>query len=106
MAWVTERITKYQIRYKSYRLGTQAQIWCYNGTKRVGGIYFEPDDAEPTWASYNDGRINLYYPLKCFNDIITILRYEKPLFIGVNTQSGGSGSVGTASYESIGEEES
>ena len=51
--------------------------------------------------------IYLCYHISRFNDIINILRYEKPLFIYINSQNM-AGGIWTkeGTYEPVGEEES
>jgi hypothetical protein len=51
--------------------------------------------------------IHLCYHISRFNDIINILRYEKPLFIFINDQNF-DGGIWTkeGTYEPVGEEES
>jgi hypothetical protein len=51
--------------------------------------------------------IHLCYHMSRFNDIINILRYEKPLYIFINTQNLAGGIwTSETTYEPAGEEES
>jgi hypothetical protein len=82
-----------------------ANIACYKASASVGTILFHPDGSTLPANTINaDGTIGLHYEMKRFNDIITILRYEKPLQIWVDTGSG-AGCILTDGSEPVGEQE-
>lgn len=97
----------YQIEYytPSPTVITQAIIRCFKGSTKVGNIFFNPNGtAIPPSTVGSDGTITFYYEISRFNDVISILRYEKPLglrFISANTFA----SIYTGSNEAVGEQE-
>lgn len=54
----------------------QAMIYCYRGLEYVGRIVFYPDANVPV-ASVGE----LHYAFSRFNDVLNVLRYEKPLHL-------------------------
>ncbi len=69
----------------------------------VGDIVFLPDGAKlPENVRDKNNRIMLYYHTSRFADIMTMIKEEKPLYIGLRTNK--VGSIGT-NMESIGEQE-
>jgi len=52
----------------------------------------------------NEGKITIRYHIDRFNDIINILRYEKPLKIYIDTESL-IGGISTGTSEPVGEQE-
>jgi hypothetical protein len=82
-----------------------ADINCYNAGTFVGSIRFFRDDATmPANSLATDGTINLYYGISRYNDVITTLRYEKPLQLVVNSTTG-FGYIGCREMEPTGEQE-
>jgi hypothetical protein len=94
------------------------KVWCYSGFQYEalvhcwkGGIpageivFFKDDSPIPSNESSSNGLPSIRYPLSRFNDIISILRYEKPFYLFLNLDTL-VGIVGTAEQEPVGEEES
>jgi hypothetical protein len=84
-----------------------ADIVCYNanGNNRVGLIrFFKDQSIMPANQLGSDGTITLYYEMSRYNDVVTTLRYEKPLYLAVNTKTG-FGYLGCGELEPVGEEE-
>ena len=82
----------------------EALVYCYKGTSYVGRlVFFEEGTAIPPNANYSSGP-SIHYPLSRFNDIITILRYEKPLYLFLNLTNL-IGILATEENEPVGEEE-
>ena len=74
------------------------------GNSYVGRIVFFKDDSTiPSNANYSSGP-SIHYHLKRFNDIILILRYEKPLYLFLNLDNL-IGILATGDKEPVGEEE-
>ena len=96
-------IDGYKIHYRSGG-NYEAMIDCYSDKQKVGTIYFVKNDDIIPGNNIGD-KINLFYSLSRFNDIVNILRYEKPLRIGVSTNTK-LGTIFTGSIEEVGEEES
>jgi len=81
----------------------EALIYAYKGTQYVGRIvFFKEGSAIPPNASYPEPSI--HYPLSRFNDVINILREEKPLYLLLNLTNM-IGTLATSDIEPVGEEE-
>lgn len=103
MATVKKDFDSYKIWYYS-RHGYEALVYCYQGGVYVGRIVFFPDEgALPPNVNYASGP-SIHYPLSRFNDVISILRYEKPLYLFLNLDNL-IGFVATQDLEPTGEEE-
>ncbi len=104
MATVRKDFDAYKVWYYSGH-PYEALIYCYQGGSYVGRIvFFREDSPIPPNANYSSGP-SIHYPLSRFNDIISILRYEKPLYLFLNLDNL-IGIVATAQKEPVGEEES
>jgi hypothetical protein len=103
---------EFTIKYENNKSITGANtclavIGCWNlVTKvRVGSIGFA--DWDPiNDNSYTNNQIHLQFHVSRFNDIISILRYEKPLTLKIDTTSS-NGWIATSdsAYEPVGEQE-
>ena len=106
MAVIDKEFNSYRIRYNSNKASnpnkTEAAVIIYFNNKNVGALRFREVLPLPVNVLNLDGTAELYYHLDRFNDIITILRYEKPLRVQVT--SDGDGRVYTG-FEPTGEEE-
>ena len=74
--------------------------------ERVGMIIFQdklPVDVNYVGDENVENSIIIHYPISRFDDIINILRYEKPLFIYINDGNWNGGI--TTAHEPIGEQE-
>jgi hypothetical protein len=98
----------YQVFYYSGALQFQAVVQVYNVGVFNGRIGFYPD-AGPivpngviTPAGVPIPAIN--YPLSSFHNVMSMLRFEKPLYIFLDTGTG-TGFVGTLQLEPVGEQE-
>jgi hypothetical protein len=56
---------------------SSATIVCYDGNVRVGTLEFE--DYPLRWNSISGDEIFIHFHISRFNDIVTFIRYEKPL---------------------------
>jgi hypothetical protein len=81
----------------------RAAIYCYQGVKYVGRMVFV-DDAQPLPANTGNTQPNLNYHLRQFNDLMTLVREEKPLSLFLNLDNG-IGIVSTDENEPTGEDE-
>jgi hypothetical protein len=94
----------YKVFYWSQHAPTlRASIYCYQGVKYVGRIVFV-DDAQPTLPANSGAQPNIHYYLRQFNDLMTIVREEKPLSLFLNLDNG-IGIVSTDDNEPTGEDE-
>jgi hypothetical protein len=98
-----------QVDFDSYKLWYcsgqpyEALIYVYKECAYVGSIIFFKDGADvPANVSYPEPSI--HFPLSRFNDVMTILREEKPLYLFLNDNSK-IGMVGTSELEPTGEHE-
>ncbi len=98
-----------QVDFDSYKLWYcsghpyEALIYVYKKCSYVGSIIFYKDGTDiPANVSYPEPSI--HFPLSRFNDVMTILREEKPLYLFLNENSR-IGMVGTCELEPTGEQE-
>lgn len=104
MATVKKEFDSYKIWYSSGH-PYEAHIYCYKGYSYVGRIVFFKTDSEiPENANYSSGP-SIHFGIDRFNDIISILREEKPLYLFLNL-SNLIGLLATDEREPVGEEES
>lgn len=102
MATIRVDFDGYKIWYYS-GFSYEALIYVYKGTAYVGRIVFFKDGGTlPPNASYPEPSI--HYPLSRFNDVVNILREEKPLYLFLNLDNK-VGHLATADVEPAGEEE-
>ncbi len=108
MSMISNVFDKYTLMYlggKTQAADLAARISCFNAAgATVGMIQFFPDTAIELKNQYVGGIPVLNVPLSRFNDVITTLRYEKPLRINLNTDNA-FGYVSTATQEPTGEQE-
>lgn len=78
MPGTNKEFNEYKIFYYTDRpfAPFQAMIYCYHETEYVGRIVFYPDGQVPM-----SHQASLHFPFGRFNDVVTMLRYEKPLFM-------------------------
>jgi hypothetical protein len=69
--------------------GAGATVDCYDANSRIGSLSFFGDTTQiPANQLLSDGTLSLYYEMSRFNDVINTLRFEKPLMLAVNTDTG------------------
>ncbi|HMK54264.1 MAG TPA: hypothetical protein VK444_05725 [Methanobacteriaceae archaeon] len=82
-----------------------ADIVCFNGNNFIGLLRFFSDSTIiPDNQRLSDGTIYLYYEMSRFNDVMTLIRYEKPLFLAINADTK-YGYIGCGQLEPVGEQE-
>jgi hypothetical protein len=101
MTFIVKAFDSYQIKYLSV---TNSSGVCYNVNQFVGVLWFVDTYPIPRQNSLSKDGIVIYYHISHFNDIICILRYEKPLRLEFDTDKL-EGSVVTSTYEPVEEEE-
>jgi hypothetical protein len=86
--------------------GSMAAAWipCFYNGKQVGSLSFMDNLQDIHDNDYDNDQILLFYHLGRFDEIITTLRYESPLFLMLNTDSL-EGALITKELEPVGEEE-
>ncbi|HXV87921.1 MAG TPA: hypothetical protein VD710_02385 [Nitrososphaeraceae archaeon] len=97
----------YQVNYVSKKeVGSNlhAVIDCYNGVNHdhVGNITFY--DTPLPYNTFTNNIIRIYFDISRFNDIIGLLRYEKPIVMYFDDSSK-YGWILAYTYEPVGEEE-
>jgi hypothetical protein len=112
---VVKEIDSYKIVYYSDRYDVVGQpgiayatknhvsFSCFYNGNHVGGLIFL-DKLEQVKNSYVNGKIILFYHLNLFNDVYNFIRYEKPLFIYLDSTNW-NGFLGTTDMEPAGEED-
>jgi hypothetical protein len=93
----------YVVNHLSKHPTVDATITCVGAGATVGTLHFIKDGvALPANVPGPPPRV--HFPISQFNDVITTLRYEKPLVFNF-TPSNGIGTVGTSTREPVGEQE-
>ncbi len=94
----------YRIYYQSApQYSWQSRVYLYNNSSYVGRIMFmKPGIDLPANSEQHDRHV-IHFPTSEFENIMEILRNEKPLYIHV-VDSNGIGTISTSS-EPVGEEE-
>jgi hypothetical protein len=103
MATIVRDFDSYRLWYYSND-ALFALIYCYKGTVFMGRISFfkERDTIAPN-ANLPNG-VSIHFSASRFNDVITILKQERPLYLFLNPDTL-SGAVGNTHLEWTGEEE-
>jgi len=112
MSVKTASFEKYKVEYYSRKTSDteMVRIWLYKGYIDAGNIKFVKDGATLPDNSYATSQVSgvtkvyLWFPLSRFNDVITLLREEKPLEANFDTDTK-DGWIGTVGSEAVGEEE-
>ena len=105
MAIVRKSFDSYMVQYTaSNRDLALASISCFNGTEWVGLLEFHKNEAGVREPFVWNDRIVLSYTLKRFDEVLDLLRNEKPLELYLNTD-GKWGSILTKEMEPVGEGE-
>jgi hypothetical protein len=102
MATIRADFDSYKIWYYSGH-PYEALIYLYKAGKYVGRIVFFKEDAVIP-ANVSNPEPSVHYPLSRFNDIVSILREEKPLYLSLNPDNK-IGTLATSDLEPAGEEE-
>jgi hypothetical protein len=108
MTFIVKPFDTYQIKYMSTTYSGTSRVYaainCYNGNQMVAVLWFLDNYPIPDQNSFEKDEMKIIYHTRHFNDIVGILRYEKPLRLEFDTVKK-EGSVLTATWEPAGEEE-
>ncbi len=87
--------------------GKMEAVWvpCFYNGRQVGSLSFMTDERDVLNNDFDNDQVMLFYHIDRFDEIVTTLRYESPLFLMVDTDSL-EGAVITKELEPVGEEES
>jgi hypothetical protein len=81
------------------------RIWLKSAGKYVGQLIFKPNGTALPQDNMTSGQVNLYYHLDDFDNIIDLLRNEKPMYLlWVGSGSGNENGIKTTA-EPVGEGE-
>ncbi len=78
----------------------KVKINCFMGDRTVGYLTFIEGEVPPP-ERLHTGAINAFFPYERFHEIITTLRYEKPLYMSIY----GHKTVISTVHEPVGEQE-
>ncbi|HII85425.1 TPA: hypothetical protein HA273_02370 [Candidatus Bathyarchaeota archaeon] len=93
------KIDEYEVIYSSNKL--PPRILLKAGNKFIGQLVFKPSGATLPQEAMIGDQVNLYFHLEDFQNIIDLLRNEKPLYILWSGQGGENGLKTTP--EAVGE---
>ena len=104
MAVYEKAFDQYKIHYVTG--GSEVpMIDCYNGMTHVGKLSFHADGAPlPVNLVTQNEVLYLRYRMSQFDDVVGILRHEKPLYLRLSTPSL-IGFLATSQGEPVGEQE-
>jgi hypothetical protein len=116
MAIIIKQFDSYKIEYRSVatQIAGQAQpisknsavVFCSFSGQLLGILLFQDTDFLPKNSIDNQSQIvTIRFNRSLFRDIIDILRYEKPLYLYLNTADW-HGGIQNKEVEPVGEEES
>lgn len=99
-----KQFDNYSLTFNAYpNPANPAHLNLYNGQTRVGSVSFRKDYPLPS-NSISAGVIFLHMHIDMLDGIMNLLRYEKPLQIGLQPDNV-SGFIGTWGREQAGEQE-
>jgi len=102
MAEIKKEFNEYVIDfYTKGGAGMDALINLYFDTGKVGVIAFYKEGMTPPPNANDINGLVVFYPIADFNNILTLLRYEKPLYLSLNADYS-SGRISTGA-ESVGD---
>ena len=101
---MTKEFDTYRLYYHSApQYQWQSRLYLYNDGSYEGSIFFMKDGVDIPANTDIGGKPRLYFPTSKFEEIMNVLRHEKPLYISL-VLSNGIGTIST-SNEPVGEEE-
>jgi hypothetical protein len=77
------KIDEYEVFYSSLNSPNKwvPRIWLRGGGTYIGQLHFYPNGSALPSDAKSDGRVDLYYHLDDFDNIIDLLRNEKPMYL-------------------------
>ena len=106
---ISKQIDSYRIAYNRDNPQAPSRMLAYihlsdKDNNRIGTLRLVDQSLLPENIINQDGTFDIFYHIDRFNDIINILRYEKPLWVSIDTQF--KSEQIQAVREPVGEEES
>jgi hypothetical protein len=109
MTWIIKNFDSYRIKFWGFnRKGssdagrTSVTISLFDGNVLVGHLNFH--DYPLSLNLYENNVVTMNFHISYFNDMIDLLRYEKPLQLHFEDRKLG-GNIQTISHEPVGEQE-
>ncbi|MCY1719635.1 hypothetical protein OU798_04740 [Prolixibacteraceae bacterium Z1-6] len=101
---MTSEFDSYRLYYHSApQYSWQSRLYLYNNGAYVGCVFFMKEGVSIPANTEASGKPRLNFPASKFEEIMNMLRHEKPLYITL-VPTNGIGTISTSS-EPIGEEE-
>ena len=97
------QIDQYEVLYSANTFAPR--IWLKSGGKFIGQLVFHADGAPLPPDSTVSGQVNLNYHLANFENVIDLLRNEKPMFLLFSGSGPGFENAVKTSPEPLGEGE-
>ena len=96
-------IEQYEVMYSANQF--PPRIWLKSGNKYIGQLIFGADGKALPEDSIQNDQVNLYYHLENFENIIDLLRNEKPMYLLFSGSGRGYENGIKTTAEQVGEEE-
>ena len=97
------QIDQYEVLYSANTF--PPRIWLKGGGKFIGQLIFHPDGTPLPADTLSGGQANLHYNLANFENVIDLLRNEKPMYLLWNGSGGGFENAVKTTAEPLGEGE-
>jgi hypothetical protein len=97
------QIHEYEVMYSANKL--PPRIWLKHDGSYVGQLVFHADGSALPADSHADGQVNLHYHVENFDNIIDILRNEKPMYLLYSGSGSGFENGLMTAAEPVGESE-
>ena len=98
------QIDEYEVMYSANKF--PPRVWLKHGGKYAGQLIFHPDGQTLPPDANPGGQPNLHYHLENFENVIDMLRNEKPMYLLYSGSGGGFENGIKTTPEPIGEAES
>lgn len=90
MSFISKQIDSYRIAYNSDNFQDVPKMSAYihlsdKDNNNLGVLRFVDESPLPKNIINEDGTFDIFYHIDRFNDIINILRYEKPLWVSIDS---------------------
>jgi hypothetical protein len=97
-------IDGYEVMYSANQFSPR--VWLKSGGAFIGQLIFEPDGSELPPDTQAGTQVNLYYHLQDLQNVLDLLRNEKPMYLLYSGSGGGFENGIKTTREPVGEEES
>jgi hypothetical protein len=102
MAFLCE-ISEYEVMYSAN--GFVPRMWLKGAGKILGQLIFQPNGSILPADNMVDDRVSLYYHLDDFQNVIDLLRNERPIYLLYSGSGGGFENGIKTTAEAVGEGE-